>query len=177
MKNTAINTLTYTGIVTLSQYIGKKKVKIAQMHNTGGESLFRFLANCFTGNFESAQNNRPAKVKLLNKTLVGNDIVYRSVSGFIFVRNLKQMVVNSGECCVRYSFIIPRDLFEDLTNISTLGLGLYALNAPEDAPDSFVAFCALSSNLNLNRNKITNASLVVDWDLLIANNGAAGTSV
>ena len=177
MKNTAINTLTYTGIVTLSQYIGNKKVKIAQLHNTGGESLFKFLANCFAGNFESAQNNRPAKVKLLNKTLVGDDIVYRSVSGFIFVRNLQQRLVNSRECCVRYSFIIPRDLFEDLTNISTLGLGLYSLDTPEDEPGSFVAFCALSADLNLNRNKITNASLVVDWDLLIANGSTAGTSL
>ena len=45
MTNTAVNTLTYTGIVTLSQYIENKKVKIGQTHNKGGAPLFKFLSN------------------------------------------------------------------------------------------------------------------------------------
>ena len=67
MKNTAINTLNYTGIVSLSQCIGNRKIKIAQMHNTGGASLFNFLANCLIGNFTTAKINYPTKIKLINR--------------------------------------------------------------------------------------------------------------
>ena len=59
MKNTAINTLKYTGIVTLSQYIGSKKRQIARMHNEGGDALFRFLANCLAGDFTTAKLTMP----------------------------------------------------------------------------------------------------------------------
>lgn len=167
MKNIATNTLTYTGIVTLSQYIGKKKVQIAQVHNTGGSSLFSFLTNCLLGQFDTARESRPVKVKLLREIQQGDGTTYKAISGFIFVRNFTDKSERPGECRVRYSFMIPRDLFEDIS-ISGLGLGLYSLSATDDNPEEYIAFCTLTG-MNVNRNQITNASLLVDWDLIIAN--------
>ena len=57
MKNTAINHINYTGIVTLSQYINGKKFLITQKHNAGAHMLFDFLADCLVGNFDLVKNN------------------------------------------------------------------------------------------------------------------------
>ena len=70
MKNTALNTLNYTGIVTLSQYVGKTKLQIAQFHNTGNTSLFSFLANCLAGEFDKVKSHTPTLVKVIHH-LVG----------------------------------------------------------------------------------------------------------
>jgi hypothetical protein len=175
MKNTAINTLNYTGIVSLSQYVGKKKIKIAQMHNTGGESLFNFLANCLTGNFDSAKVSYPTKIKLIYRELLDNKnniYEYSSASGFIFVRRVEAVETNPGECRVKYSFMIPRDLLDNITSIDTLGLGLYSHSALESEPERFIAFCAFNG-LDISRNELTNATLLVDWELVIANTSAA----
>ena len=116
MKNVALNTLNYTGVVTLSRYTGQKKVKLAQIHNTGGLPLFNFLANCLTGDFASAKDEYPTKIKLVNRETIDTDVYeYSSVSGFIFLRRPVEIVSNnSGECRVRYSFMIPRALKSDL---------------------------------------------------------------
>ena len=62
MTSKSINNLYYTGIVTLSQYDGKKRTPIVRLHNTGGNLLFEFLANCLVGNFDQAAKNQPAKI-------------------------------------------------------------------------------------------------------------------
>lgn len=173
MNNIAINTLNYTGIVTLSQYIGNKKIKLAQMHNTGGTSLFNFLANCLAGNFTSAKTNWPTKIKILERTAEDENTQnyeYRSVTGFIFLRSAPEVLDNSlGECRVRYSFMIPRDLLESIPSIDTLGLGLYTNNAVESEPGNFAAFCAFGPDLLLDSGDLLNASLLVDWELVITN--------
>lgn len=164
MKNTAINNLTYTGVVTLSQYNGNKKHQIAKVHNTGGTTLFKFFASCLIGDFESAKIDRPAKIKLINRGASGE---YESASGFIFKRNIEKLVDNLGECRVRYTFMIPRDLLENITSISTLSLGLYS--AYEEELSNFIAFCDLGSGLNLTKAELAHASLLVDWELVISN--------
>jgi hypothetical protein len=167
MKNTAINNLSYTGIVTLSQCIGDKKIKIAQLHNAGGTALFRFFANCLIGNFPEAQTDRPAKIMLLDKQADGS---YESVSGFIFKRSAESIKNNLGECRVCYSFMVPRDFLENITSISTLCLGLYGAYVTKDDLSNFIALCNLGSNgLELTRAELTHASLIVDWELVISN--------
>jgi hypothetical protein len=169
MKNTAINTLRYTGIVTLSQYIGSKKVQVAQVHNRGNTSLFDFFADCLTANWEIAKISRPTKIKVLRQRAIGeNNFAYESVSGFIFIRSAPEKDEEfTDRASVRYSFIIPRDLIENITDFDGLGLGLYTHGTPENEPENFAAFCELS----LDKNVLANASLVVDWQIVIANEG------
>jgi hypothetical protein len=171
MKNTATNTLSYSGIVTLSQQIGKNKVVITKAHNTGGESLFNFLADCLVGKLESA--NVPTKIKLVNREKYDDaNYKYESASGFVFLRSpAEKTKTTSGECCVRYSFIIPRDILENIANIETLGIGLYARSASEVDPENFIAFCPVKFNVG----QIINSSLLVDWDLIISNATASIT--
>jgi hypothetical protein len=170
MKNIAVNALSYTGEVTLSQYIGTKKVRIARGHNTGGASLFNFLANCLIGDFTYVKANYPTKIKVLNQEVFEDAYKYSSVSGFLFLRKPPTKVEEKpDECRVRYSFTIPRDLLENATSVSTLGLGLYSNSAEEAFPENFVAFCALTGDLAIKPNEIVNTSLVVDWDLVITN--------
>ena len=174
MKNTAVNTLTYTGIVTISQYIGAKKVKIAQKYNTGGTTLFDFLSDCLCGDWTLAKAKRPTKIKVLEWSQDGQNRDYKSISGFIFLRNPPEKVEDQeqpNQSRVRYSFLIPRDMFENISGTRGLGLGLYASGALETEPGNFSAFCELDE-LGQNLTSLSNSSLVVDWELVIANKPA-----
>lgn len=171
MKNKAINTIKYTGIVTLSRYDGIQKVKIAQAHNEGFNPLFDFLTDCLVGKFNN--NKRPAKIKLLKRELStdnsGNIIEsYQDLTGFIYLlREPDKSSTDSSRGIVRYSFIIPRDYMETLDDTENLGLGLYT-NSETDSVEglkNFAAYC----ELGLDRNDIAGASLAVDWELIISN--------
>ena len=172
MKNIAVNALNYTGIVTLSQYMGDQKITIAQMHNTGGGSLFNFLASCLAGDFRAAQPNRPTKIRLLSRTGEKGSYYYSPVTSTIFLRTPPEPSYTAGESRVRFSFIVPRDFLEAFPSVAsagTLGIGLYANSIP-DRDDSeaknFMAFCALDE---VNWSALVNTFLVVDWDLIISN--------
>ena len=181
MKNKAINTLTYTGIVTLSQYIGSKKVKIAEMHNSGGASLFSFLANCLAGDFSFASKTMPAKVRFLERehSKVDDTYSYRELTQFVPYRTPPVPKSSSDGSSVRYSFVIPREYIEHLevSNLgNTLGLGLYAANALDEDIDDCMAFCELAE---IDKNSMVNTYLVVDWELIISNtaSGSKATGI
>jgi hypothetical protein len=169
MKNTAINTLKYTGEVTLSQYIGQKKYRVAQLHNAGGNALFNFLADCLIGEFNIAKANRPTKIMLISRSADGPDgYEYRGVSGFIYLLTNPEKVYNVEDtdaiCRVRYSFIIPQDMIEGINSLDKLGIGLYS--DAEKSPEAFAAYC----EFDVSASSLVNTALVVDWELIISNN-------
>lgn len=169
MKNTAINTLKYTGIVTLSQYSGSKKIKLLQVHNTGGDSLFEFLTSCLMGDFATARLTRPTKIMLLERINPNDKYdppVYdqpANSQGFMYLITKPEKISESGSSRVRYSFVIPKETIASVKSSDNLYLGLYTNEA--EAPENFAAIC----ELKLANNSIPNAALVVDWDLIISN--------
>jgi hypothetical protein len=171
LKNTAVNALNYTGIVTLSRYNGTKKIKIAQTHNTGKNSLFNFLADCLVGDFDTAKLDRPTKIMLLKKHKVTDSDgesttdAYESASGFIYLLNKPEKVYNQSGSTVRYSFAISRDILES-TNFDNLGIGLYCNSATSLDIENFAAFCEIDISVN---DVSDSALLVVDWELNIHN--------
>ena len=186
MRNTAINTLAYTGIVTISQYRGAKKVRIAQMHNTGGMPLFDFLSDCLVGDFDTARAGRPAKIRLLKQKKVPDRDTfitqYEAVSPFIFLLTSPEKKQSSTQSYVRYTFMIPKNtLEEDLANYEDLGIGLYTLGtdnniSSSDALENFAAFVELDDNKAVLINTLANTALVVDWELVISNIGSVSTT-
>jgi hypothetical protein len=170
MKNTAINAFKYTGIVTLSQYIGTKKIQVAQIHNEGGKALFRFLTNCLVGNFNIAKLTMPAKVMVLERTNKDEDSATPTyaqlINGTDFTKLLTSptQIDNIESSRVRYSFIIQKETVESFRDFDNLYLGLYTNEATVDTPENYVAVCKLEVPKT-----ITRASIVVDWDLVISN--------
>lgn len=174
MKNTAINTLSYTGIVTLSRYNGSKKIKIAQIHNEGGYPLFNFLSDCLIGDFEIAKLNRPIKIMLLDRTAnSGGSYEYTEKSGFIFAYSTPEKVYDNektgAKSTVRYSFRIPRDLLEGTTFNS---IGLYTNSA--STAENWAAVVVLDEEDRATVTSVSNSSvasaLVLDWELNFYNN-------
>lgn len=170
MKNSVINNLGYTGIVTLSLYNDSKKIPVAQVHNSGYSSLFNFLANCLMGDFDTANFELPTKIKLLYSEIdpATNQRIVESASGFIYFLNRPERLAlansqNSSAVC--YSFVVPRDIIE---NAKFNSIGLYPNMASELDIDSYSAICDLGNNLN---GLASSAVLVVDWKLIITNNG------
>ena len=170
MNNTAVNTIKYTGIVTLSQYNGKTKTQIAQVSNTGGNKLFEFITDCLIGDFDIAKQNRPTKLKLLYRTPDEDNLKsykYTSSSHFIFLMNKPEKVYSENGGKVRYSFMLSRDL---LAGNKFNCIGLYADSARERDSDieAFAALCEVSEELN-SASLSSSSVLVVDWELIISN--------
>lgn len=173
MKNKAINTLGYTGVVTLYQYIGKNKKIIKKIHNSGGNALFMFLADCLLGDYEIAKYERPTKIMLLNSEITetkapDNSKVYtftdaKKASGFIYLLTKPEKVYNTSGSTVRYSFMIPRDLLESTTFNS---IGLYSDQATISDAGDYAAICKADVT---QADLAVSSVLVVDWELTIAN--------
>ena len=171
MQNTAINTLGYTGIVTISQCIGKEKIEIAQIHNTGGTALFNFLADCLLGDFELAAKSRPTKIMLLERktsTDTSQSVEYISSSGFIHLLTKPEKIYSNTEGKVRYSFRISRDMLESTNKPNAIAL------YTKDIKDTFVDitnWAAIVENVGdyLQAAQITASALIVDWELIISN--------
>ena len=163
MKNTATNMLGYTGIVTLSQYINGKQFILAKVHNKGGEALFNFLADCLSGDFETASKNMPIKISLINKSIREDGEPVSDTSGYVRLRTAPVKVkADSESSTVRYSFIVPQEYLHSgdfncvrLYADSAQGIDDFAAEVDADELQN-VAFTASSV-------------LVVDWELIISN--------
>lgn len=164
MKNTAINSIGYTGVVTLSRYTGSKKIKIAQIQNAGVQSLFNFLADCLLGDFAIAKNNRPDKIMLLERAVQDNNVTYTSCSDFIHVTSVEKVPSDSAGI-VRYSFMVTSDR---LANNSFNCIGLYANSVRSHYPADFSAIVEITDEVK-NANLSVSSVLVVDWELNISN--------
>ena len=170
IKGAAINSLAYTGIVKLSQYIGRKKFTIAQMHNAGGKALFEFLSDCLVGDFELARLDRPTKILLLNED-ENKTLSKATDTDFIYLTSKPEKVYDEVEGIVRYSFIIPQDIF---ANTKFNAVGLYTDTATTSDVDDYAAFCSISTD-KLNDISISSV-LVLDWELHISNPNQASNN-
>ena len=170
MKNIAVNNLSYTGTVTLSQYSNNKKIPIKQIKNSGGNSLFNFLSNCLIGDIDTAYYERPTKIMLLytEEGDSASDMIVKPVSGFIHFLTQPERVytdTSMASSTVCYSFVIPMDIIES-TNFNSIGL--YADMATELDAANFAALCKVD---NISRMQLSSSVLLVDWRLTITNNG------
>ena len=173
MNNTAINTLMYTGLVTISQYRGSKKVELLQSHNSGANPLFNFLSDCLVGNFDTANRNMPTKIRLLvkEKDQNGNVISNRYTAAtrdFIYLTTNPEKMSSSSQgelqSDVRYSFKISKDMIIE-ENFD--GIGLYTDSA-EDI-NNFAAYCNVTQDELRVAGLSASSVLVVDWLLTISN--------
>ena len=161
MKNTAINTLGYTGTVTLSQYINGKKRIICQEHNRGNYPLFDFLADCLIGDFEVASLDRPNKIMLLREN---EQHELEQASTFIYMLNKPEKTVTEGATSsVKYSFLIPNAMLKNTFS----SIGLYNSRTTETDLEHYAAFCNVKDKIK-QASSITSA-LVIDWELNISN--------
>lgn len=160
MKNNAINTLSYTGIVTLSRYVGSKKIEIAKLYNSGGYSLFNFFSDCLVGNFDIAKINRPTKIMLLAKDASGE---FKQASDFIIQVSSPEKFYSRTGSKVKLSFMIPRDKF---TSTTFTHIGLYADSTNYDEYTQYAALVAKPSTLT---NLSSSSALLIDWELNISN--------
>lgn len=171
MKSKILSTLTYSGVVTLSKYTGSKKVELAQLHNEGSNMLFDFFTDCLAGNFEDAEAERPNKIRVINREKVADGVYQYTAASASFIHLVGIPEKLEGKSGIRYSFIIPKDLINNIesTGAGELALGLYAKKILRDDSDlkNFSAICDITSVRSLFN--ASNSALVVDWELTISN--------
>lgn len=163
VKGTTVNSLGYTGIVTLSQYIRGKKRIVAKIHNRGNKPLFDFFADCLVGNFDTAKLYRPNKIMLLYKD--DENVLHKAEdTDFIYLLSNPEKVYNDTEGVVRYSFIIPQDRFAG-KNFNAIGL--YTKAADGIDVNNYAAYCDIKQDTI--RDVSLSSVLVLDWELHISN--------
>lgn len=168
MKNIARNTLAYLGDITLSQYVGSKKIKVGHVHNKGGKLLFDFLACCFTGDFATANTLLPRKIWLFdaifedNGTMQVGTFVDYGTQGLLSPARKSDSTENTSSVC--YSFNIPYDNISAIDNFEHTYVGLYTEH--ETNVENYLACFSLSA---LERSSFLNTALVVDWELQVVN--------
>jgi len=169
MKNIARNTLTYSGKVTLSQWVGSKKIVVGQTHNSGGKLLFDFLASCFIGDFGGAYSKLPRQIGIYTEK---NGLI-SSGHKFPLIAAAKQVESTAKNSTVRYSFSIPFEVISSISSFENVYIGLY----PENPINPDAAYADYLANFSLRDLKkssfFLNSALVVDWDLQIINGGTA----
>ena len=172
MNGNVLNNVSYTGIVSLSQYHGKSKVLIEKIENAGGMALFDFLAECIIGNFDSIKLERPTKIMLLKKykNEITGLISYKSASDFIYMLNQPTKVYNPTGSAVCFSFIIPIEYLR--TDFDAVGL--YSSTAGTQDADKYSAVCSIP---NFATTRFSSSSvLIVDWQLNIHNSPRSTTN-
>lgn len=170
MKSKAINSMKYSGIVTISQSIKGKKIKLKQVHNEGTLTLFNFLADCLIGDFDIAKASQPTKIMLLeykDKDAKGSPLAtptYESKSGFLHLVNKPEKELKDNKSIVRYSFILSRDNLQG-SNFNRIALYTNSVIKVEDCTN-FAAICPATLDSQLIESA---TALIVDWELILSN--------
>lgn len=156
------STIDYSGVVTISQKIGGKQIKIASIKNAGGKALFDFLADCLAGDFDIAKIDRPSKIMFLYRDSDGR-MTNPDNAGFIYITTKPERVYsNENEGIVRYSFTISQDL---LSGMTFNAIGLYG--KAETNVENYSAYCEIDAD---DLGEITASSiLLIDWELHLSN--------
>lgn len=176
-KNTSIS---YSGDITLTTYIGKTAISKKQYHNKGALALYRFLANCLSGNFPAAYQLRPFQIKLLSYTGDKNPNEFKidqalmegsiqSVTNFINLASAPEIKYVYSDttcgCSVTFSFIFPYDRLSSTENGANV-VAIYGPGIQDTAIGDFCAYYLLTSQV-VNIAEGSDTETVLTWDPII----------
>ena len=172
MKNIARNTLAYVGNITLSQYIGSKKVVVGEFHNSGGKPLFDFFVSCLISDFVTANALSPRRIGLFTAEVDTNENISEITSSYGtwgLLSPARKVDSTEDTSSVRYSFTIPFEVISPIASFENAYIGLYSEAETTKQNMDYRNYMAYFSLNTLNRSLFLNAALTVDWELQIIN--------
>lgn len=180
----------YSGDIKLTTYIGNKYISSKTYHNRGALALYRFLANCLSGNFPAAYHLRPFKIKLLRFTDTENvqptdfDITEQyqkdkiiDASDYIQLASAPEIryvdTKDSCGCSVVFNFIFP---YDRIIGTEAHIVAIYGPNISDS--DEFCAYYCLTANVPVgpeeevedaieNPEQTTSEATIIQWDPII----------
>lgn len=190
----------YSGKVKVTVVDDRKVVGRKVGHNAGGQPLFLFLAQCLCGNYENVKTSQPLKIKLFyNKTKTktkaeatrnieawvgsASNTSIEEASNFIFVNapstteEIKDEKGNKNGYKAIMHFRVP---FSFVTHNEINQICLYAQN--ESDPKRYSAYYLFTDSADAEKlapievnNQQASYSLIIEWELSIANVKATNT--
>lgn len=174
----------YSGDIKLTTYIGNKYISSKTYHNRGALALYRFLANCLSGNFPAAYHLRPFKIKLLrftgadsvqptdfdiieqyhnNKIIDASDYIQLAAAPEIKYVDTK----DSCGCSVVFNFIFP---YDRIIGTEAHIVAIYGPNISDS--DEFCAYYCLTTTEtevgdNSEGTEQTTSETAISWDPII----------
>lgn len=173
----------YSGKVTVKLQQGNRILSSRQSTNSGGESMFKFIAYCLAGDYSVAEELRPCKVMLFHndedtpagaKATTGN----ASLCNFKYTEN-KSIPANTStetaQWSTTYHFRIPYAWIRGNKNINTVCL--YGKNAqvPENTSlGDYAAWYQFTDGTGNNwvpieTANLDNTNIIIDWTVSIEN--------
>ena len=159
-----MNSLTYTGNVTVSIVKNKTIIKTYHGHNSGSKELFHFFAYALAGKYKIAESLRPLRIMLFEKTTDKPE--GQAVSNYIGINvpTTVEATTDNTSYKATLHFLIP------YTYITGNKVDIYKLY-PLNSADALAIFDAEAAGQAIDLSNINKAkySLIVDWELLVSN--------
>ena len=169
----------YQGVVTLTVKNNQQIISKHRIHNSGRVPLFKFLANCLSANWGSAQSNFPSKIILFKadpsetSSQTFNELYwtteYAVTPDVGILQSTVPVVIGNEEnnsCTVKYHFRIPTSLISS-TNIGKSGL--YSQLATINNPLAYVFVDSETQDALEGAEGNPNLVVLLDWELTISN--------
>ena len=169
MANKSNSKLSYKGKVTVKLYHGKKVYKTIKEKNSGTLELFKFFANCLTGNYYSQQ--RPMYLRAFKAVFDndGNETSRQEVTTTaIPVKRSKPIFdTDNNTASVLNEFLIPA------ATMSTEAANVLCLYSTEhkNQPDAMSAEVVLEEGIEKENGT---SNIKVEWTLVIGNANEEG---
>ena len=188
----------YSGKVKVTVVDDRKVVSRKVGHNAGGQPLFQFLAQCLCGNYENAEQSQPLKIKLFYNEAETKTNAIRNIeawvgsasntsieeaSNFIFVNapsvpeEIEDEKGNKNGYKAILHFRVP---FSFVTRNKINQICLYAQN--EIDSKKYSAYYLFTDSTDAEKlapievnNQQASYSLIIEWELSIANVKATNT--
>lgn len=153
----------YDGLVTVSIEDGDRVYRKKRFHNEGKTKLFKFFADCLTGNYSGAEQSRPCRIVLFG----GEDDkpnVNDRLSSFVYYDAAPNIEENSEYSSVSYHFRLPYLALK--TGKKIYACGLYPAMGNKDT--DMCAFFEFKKPEALPSTD-SNLTVIIDWKMTISN--------
>ena len=154
-SNSAMN---YKGKVEIKILEGKKVISSKTIHNKGKWPLFLFFAQCLTGKYSIAEQQRPSYIQLFNINNLDESVLFSDTTweqrtypikvstspGVDYTQTTTQSQVESARGV--FKFTIPFTLITDTSNVN-----LMTLKSPSNITMGDKSVCAYVTRISWKR--------------------------
>lgn len=178
------NSYKYSGTINISIMAGQQRLKTYHYKNSGTSWLFRFLCECFCGNYAAAELLRPTKIKLFENPAeapieegkpVSVDLTQER-SLLVNINTTPAIVEEQGTYKAVLHFLIPFAYMINTNEGATINqFCLYGNQTTNRDLDKYSAYFYLTDETGESwqpidfSNAQSNYNLLIEWELSISN--------
>lgn len=156
-----MDSLKYTGQVKIKKLYKNEVIKESRWFNTGKEPLFKFIANCICGNFDS--NETPMYIRLFNTD--ENITVSTELTTIPIINSQREMNFDSTSASAELTFLVPGGAIKEGT---VKAIGVFSRNNVNNYTPSAVVTLKEGEELE-GTTMASGISYIIIWKMTVSN--------